>query len=114
MMTSLDLRNMYIPELEKLNCSGNQLTSLVVSDTPKLYSLSCCNNIISVLDITECDRLVEIYKNGTIDTGSSVYVKYSDSYGELVVDPNVDVICRLMGEISWASYYVLELPPRCL
>ncbi len=48
-LTSLDLSQAAVVDL---SCGGNLLTSLNVKNNPKLFWLDCCNNLLTSLDIS--------------------------------------------------------------
>ena len=51
----------FFRNLETLNCSNNKITSLDVSNNPKLTSLSCRNNQLSSLDVSSNPALTDLY-----------------------------------------------------
>ena len=51
----------FFPNLEKLYCYNNKLTSLDVSKNPELKSLWCYNNQLTSLDVSQNAELVELY-----------------------------------------------------
>ncbi|AUC16186.1 hypothetical protein BTO06_13895 [Tenacibaculum sp. SZ-18] len=68
-LTELDVSYQYISDLSgieyftsltTLNCSGNELTSLSVTDLKDLTTLDCSYNDITVLDITKNTNLVNL------------------------------------------------------
>ena len=46
-----------MPRLRTLNCSGNQLTKLDLSNVPALHSITCLNTELTVLDVSSCPDL---------------------------------------------------------
>lgn len=51
----------YFTELLSVNCSGNKLTELDVSNSPNLDFLYCDNNMLDSLDISNCFELVYLH-----------------------------------------------------
>lgn len=50
----------FFTELEKLNCSGHQLTSLDVSKNTKLRELECHSNQLTFLDLSQNNKLTRL------------------------------------------------------
>lgn len=51
----------YFTKLRSLNCSGNNLTELDVSNSPKLEYLYCEDNMLSSLDVSNHSELVYVH-----------------------------------------------------
>ena len=51
----------FFPNLKELDCSGNQLTSLDVSENPALLYLNCSENQLTKLDVRENPALMYLY-----------------------------------------------------
>jgi len=49
-----------LPKLEYLNCDSNQLTSLTSLKCPNLQILKCANNQLTTLDISKCPKLLSL------------------------------------------------------
>lgn len=62
-VSGMNISNMkgieYFTKLEHLNCSGNQLTALDVSNNPNLETLYCYDNQLTSLDISNNTALIE-------------------------------------------------------
>ncbi len=54
----------YFTELILLNCQGNQLTDLDVSNLQKLQRLGCYNNQLTALDLSGCPSIFQLYCSG--------------------------------------------------
>lgn len=52
------------PELRKLGCSNNAISTLDVTHNPKLETLICSQNPIAVLDVSQNEALRELHCNG--------------------------------------------------
>lgn len=59
-LTSLDGLEIF-SNLERLNCSDNNLTDIDVTVFPKLTYLDCSNNKLDDLDVSELESLTELY-----------------------------------------------------
>ena len=59
-------------ELTFLNCSGNALTTLDVSDCPNLTTLYCSVNALTTLDVSNNTSLTELYCTGIGNAESDV------------------------------------------
>ena len=97
-LTKLDVSN--CPNLENLMCYDNELTSLDLSKNPKIEALGCFGNNITELDISNCEALVNAYKNGeyldsdyTLNGGKKIKIAeyYSSDGGLLGVDPTTTI-----------------------
>jgi len=61
-LSSLDLSRNY--NLEYLDCSGNKLTSLGISNCTELTILNCKNNLLTTLSIDNCQKIETLYCDG--------------------------------------------------
>ncbi len=95
-LSSIHLSN--LSELITLSVKGNALTQLDVSENPMLDYLNCTNNQLSVLDVSNCDKLKKggggrVY----VDKGVIVYETTPERY-------TVTVQCdTALGSVSIAS-----------
>ena len=89
-LTELDVCNN--TALERLFCEDNQLTSLDLSNNTALTELYCFKNQLTSLDLSAVPALKDAVENGTKDTSSSEYDKYSSSQGTLVVDKTLMIV----------------------
>ena len=69
-LTSLDVSN--CKALTYLNCGGNSLTSLDVSQNTALMTLSCGGNSLTSLDVSNCKALTYLYCGGNSLTSLDV------------------------------------------
>lgn len=58
---SLDLSDFI--NLEKLDCSTNQLTELILSNNNKLKKVNCYSNLLTKIDLSNCNNIASLYCN---------------------------------------------------
>ena len=89
--------------LANLSCCRNALTTLDVSGCTELKSLNCYTNKLTELRIYTCPKLVSAYTdangthetiNETINETEVTYILHLNSDGELVVDPEVNIVAE--------------------
>ena len=81
---SMNISNLYgiqfFPNLKKLRCSHNQLTSLDVSENTVLDTLYCGDNQLSNLDVSQNTALKELYCGGnnltSLDVSQNAELEY--------------------------------------
>lgn len=83
-LTSLDLSGN--PALEHVNCAFNRLTTLDLSQNQKLISLNCEMNLLTSLNLTGCGKLTALYARNNLlpsldlsGCGSLEYVELVDN-----------------------------------
>jgi Leucine-rich repeat (LRR) protein len=103
-LTSLELSNN--PELTYLNCEGNQLTSLNLSNNPSLIFLNCRRNQITNLDLRNNTVLTELYcerdQIRNLDLGNNNSVKINKLNETEKKEKN-------KGKIKFMDYLIIGL-----
>ncbi|MBR1719463.1 MAG: leucine-rich repeat domain-containing protein [Phocaeicola sp.] len=83
----------FFRNLETLNCSNNKITSLDVSNNPKLTSLSCSNNQLSSLDVSNNLALTDLYCHynqlTSLDVTNNTALHRLDCYGNKLTSLDV-------------------------
>ncbi len=77
----------YFPHLEILDCFGNQIDDLDLSNNTKLRKLDCSSNRITTLDISPAPKLVHTALTGRDAGSDSSRTGYAD-YSEDAANPN--------------------------
>ena len=97
-LKSLDLSK--TASLLMLDCSNNEISDLKLGAQSALMKLFCYGNDIKELDISNCERILSAYKNGT-HTAAQFYEEYkypeNGSTGWLRIDGTVKVITENAG-----------------
>jgi len=74
-------RSITMPNLESLNFGGNRLTSLNVSNCPKLKELCCCHNQLTFVDFntgTNFELLYVCVKSNMLSRQDNIHTVYYD------------------------------------
>ncbi len=89
----------HFTNLKELNCSGNQLTSLDVSQNTNLETLDCFDNQLTNLDVSKNPNLVGLYCKGnqlkTLDVSSNANLNKlyceENNISDLTIGQNVNL-----------------------
>ena len=82
----------YFTALTELDCMGNQLTVLDLSQNTNLTKLYCYDNQLTELDVSAVPAIRDAVVNGTKDDTNSKYVRFFSESGTLLVDKEVTLI----------------------
>ena len=88
---ALDVSN--CPELEYLSCQRNGMIMLDLGTNSNLSKLECYGNELTSVYISHCSALVNIYNKGTKDTQPQYYTEYKiDGANYMHVDHGVSIV----------------------
>ena len=80
-------------QLRTLDCSGSKVSNLDLREAASLSYLFCYDTEISVLDLSGCPILLDLYQNGSVaDNGSTLTYTKTGVYGYLQIDKDVTVL----------------------
>jgi len=87
--------------LEKLNCSFNQLTGINVKNNKKLKELHCKNNLLTSLDLRNCEELKVLEAQNYEKDGYKSFNKLSDiSFLSKLPNPEkLEILCLCGNKI---------------
>jgi Leucine-rich repeat (LRR) protein len=93
-VTSIDVSNSgitnlsgieYFTALETLNCKGNLLTTINLTNNTALKYLDCFNNPLTTLDVSKNILLVELYCDGVVIITNKISNAKTNGAGQLTV-----------------------------
>lgn len=85
-LTKLDVDVTHKPNLVRVECQNNQLTSLILGENKMLRKLNCANNQLTVLDVSSSPNLTTLWlKNNqltslNLDNNPNLNFTYTDFY----------------------------------
>ena len=104
-LTDLDVSN--LQKLQRLGCDNNQLTALNLSGCSSIFQLYCSGNQLASLDVSHCPNLLALAENYTSYSINSGVIEFwnDDSAAQLRFDDSVIILTgtstRLLNELNF-------------
>lgn len=112
-ISSLDITNCI--NLKELSCQSNQLVNLDVSSCPELISIHCSVNKISSLDVTKCTKLKKLYcqdnQMASLDVSGSMELEFIMCYTNQISSLDIDY-CPKLNTVYCSENQITKLTPK--
>ena len=85
-LTKLDVDVTHKPNLVRVECQNNKLTSLILGENQMLEKLNCANNQLTVLDVSSSPNLTKLWLGNNhltslnLDNNPNLNITYTDIY----------------------------------